>query len=59
MIDQEEAVGRCRNCIYCNQVNEPTGMMYLGCQVCANKWIVEVDKCPITQGRSNDKEHRE
>jgi len=57
-MDREEAVERCRNCIYCQPTTDGFAQ-FLGCQVCAHKWIVEVDRCPITQGRSNDKEHRE
>ena len=48
MIGREKAVKRCRECKYCHAV-EIDGYHFLGCQICANKWIVEVEQCPLTE----------
>ena len=57
MIDREEAVARCQNCIYCQPATDGLAQ-FLGCQaIWVNKWIVEVDRCPITQGRAEDEEY--
>ena len=47
MIDRENAVKRCKDCKYCHPFNDWDNAHYLACQVCANKWIVEVEQCPI------------
>ena len=51
MIDREEAVKRCVNCIYCDVTQDTEGLSFLGCQFSDNKWIVDINRCPITEGR--------
>lgn len=53
-MDREKAVARCKYCIYCHMTEDGDGLKFLGCRVCANKWIVEIDECPITEGRKGD-----
>lgn len=48
-MDREKAVERCKNCKYCHPFNDWDNAHYLACQVCANRWIVEVEQCPITE----------
>jgi hypothetical protein len=57
MIEREEAVKRCQNCIYCHPATDGFAQ-FLGCQVCANKWIAYIDRCPITQGREQNAEKK-
>jgi len=51
MIDREKAVERCKDCEYCHPYKDWQNCQYLACQVCANKWIVEVDQCPMLGGK--------
>jgi hypothetical protein len=47
MMDREKAVERCSGCKYCHPFKDWDNCQYLACQVCANKWIVEVEQCPM------------
>ena len=53
-MDREKAVKRCRECKYCHPFTDWDNSYFLACQVCANKWIVEVNECPLG-GIENDK----
>ena len=60
-MDREKAVARCRECAFCKRMYAMNDRLtYLGCSVAAGKWIVEVERCPITEGRSenNDEEDK-
>ena len=45
-MDREKAVERGTGCKYCHPFEDWDNARYLACQVCANKWIVEVEQCP-------------
>jgi hypothetical protein len=47
MMDREKAVERCTGCKYCNSHAYYDGCMYMGCKKLDNKWIVEVEQCPM------------
>lgn len=49
MIGREEVLNRCKDCKYCNKSAYYDGCLYMGCKQLDDKWIVNVEQCPIEE----------